>query len=655
MSPADSGNSLFMRLAAYWGRSAGMITVANGLSQALGLLSTVVLAYFLSLNQYGHYALCAFVASIVAIVINAGSLQGTMMLVFGGGGDDDGDDDDAGQRWLDDVVQLDRRRALTSMLMFTLTLAVALVVIVYMLSTPLTHLLLGRGASHLLIVLAAGAGGLNAVWRYMVNVLRMERRIGGYCLHRLLRPVTVVIAMPVLMVTVGGIRGALLALSGGTLIGLSLLFATTWRSYRLAAHPRDVAWALRSGAPYVPVNLGVGFVHTAGVYLLSGYRGAADVGRFSIASGAAAANNHYVSGLLTSFSPTRRTTIFRAVQREEEPHLRRQVVTTFVTTSMVVGVILALLADELIQVLPAAYHSAASVIPFALLGWTAYGVYMVIYRMTERPHKRVVYVGASVLSVGLYIGFSAWLAPQAGAIGQALAMCLTYTVTATIMVFVSQGGEEPLQLDAPRLIAAAALAGGVVLGARGLTTLMPSLRLAIDLLGITVYVSLVVGLRIVPAPLVASVIGIARGVLGERRMVRSVREQIDQLPPEHSRLLKSLGRGATPAALAASLGMSEQELELRAVAALRELNGLGGPRASDIRLGAYLLSPLSRAERDVLVRRLEEHVDPAEIDLLESSLRLVRRALRGPHRPRRDPPPAVVEAPDAAPLQLELP
>ncbi len=92
--------------------------------------------------------------------------------------------------------------------------------------------------------------------------------------------------------------------------------------------------------------------------------------------------------------------------------------------------------------------------------------------------------------------------------------------------------------------------------------------------------------------------------------------------------MRSLARPADPAELARQHGMTEPELELRTVAALRSLTGLGGPRACDIRVGAYLLSPRSRAERDMLMRRLHDEIDPGELDLLETGFHLVRRATR---------------------------
>ncbi len=152
----------------------------------------------------------------------------------------------------------------------------------------------------------------------------------------------------------------------------------------------------------------------------------AEVGRFSLASSVASVNTHYISGLLTSMSPVRRTSLFRAAQQDED-RLRNRVVMVFVITTLLVRVTVAVFADELVRLLPAPYHGVAGVIPFALLGWTIYGIYMIVYRMMIRKHKRAYYVAVSVVAGGTVHRLQYSLGSAGfGAIGQALAMGATY-------------------------------------------------------------------------------------------------------------------------------------------------------------------------------------------------------------------------------------
>ena len=122
--------------------------------------------------------------------------------------------------------------------------------------------------------------------------------------------------------------------------------------------------------------------------------------------------------------------------------------------------------------------------------------------------------------------------------------------------------------------------------------------------------------------------GVVRDIFPRRGTIKGLQKGIDELRPDHALILRSLGRAQDPKEQAASLGMTEPEFELRAVAAMRELADLGGPRACDMRIGAYLLSAKSMAERDVLARKLRQEIDSGEIDILETTIAMVRKAAR---------------------------
>jgi O-antigen/teichoic acid export membrane protein len=615
------------RLATRWGRAAVQITAANITAQAIGIVTAIYLTYFLSLSQYGRYAIAVFYASMVTHVVNSGLLQGAFMTVFGAGGDDDDDSDDDSSDFLIEDESFDRRRFLFSVLLGTLSIGLLAVALSVVFATPLSIALFRRSTGRELVILAALSGALGAVWRYSVNLLRVERRILSYCICRTTRSVFVFIGVVVLMPTThGGITAALLALIGGTVASLVIIWAITYRSYRLAARPSDFGLAYRNGLPYIPISLFSGFVHSAGVYLLAGYRGAAEVGRFSVASSMSSVNAHYVSGFLSSFSPIKRTSIYHAVRNDENSQFRGRVINMFAATGLLLYVAIALLAKELIRVSPVRYHSAAALVPYALLGWTGYGFFMVMYRLSDMPRKRVVYVSVSLLSAGLYVGLSALLDPAFGGAGQGAAMGGTYLIVGSIVLFVSQRGPEPLPVDYGRLIVAALLAGACVVGFLRLGAEFPAWRLAIALAGIGVFAAALLAIGLVPWRMVVALKNVVVEIFPRRGTMKDVQHGIEQLPSNQARVLRSLGRPRDPVVQAASLGMSEREFELRAVAGMRELSGLGGPKACDMRIGEYLLSPKSMAERDVLARALRREFDSAEIDTLETTVRLVRKA-----------------------------
>jgi hypothetical protein len=485
----------------------------------------------------------------------------------------------------------------------------------------------------------------------------MERRVGAYCLFRVLRPVVALIVIGILLAAGEGIKGALIGLAVGSIVSFIPILVMSRRNYRLTLNPRGYGQALRRGLPYVSISICQGFVHTAGVYILRGYHGAGDVGEFSIATSFAQGNASFVSGFNSSFSPMRRTSTFAAASQDTEA-LRRRLIIVWVATSVLLFVSISLLAPQLVRVFPRSYAAAAGFVPYAMLGWTAWGFYMLIYRLAEVPRKRRTHVRLTFLTVGFLFGFSALLDPRFGAAGQGLALGLTYVIPIAVMLTRSQRGKEPLPLEKRRIVATFALGAGCVIGFTRLGNELPEWRLALELAGTATYIAGLLLLRIVPLSLVRRLQEVGHSMLPERHAARDISEEIDRLAPLDAKILRALSKPRPPAEVAAELGLSEAEFDIRAVAGLRAIAGLGGPRSCDVRIGVYLLAAASVSERDVLGRALWEEVDPGEIDILESTLRIVRRA--GKHRVRHGPlalPPAPerLALPEKSTIEQQVP
>jgi hypothetical protein len=95
-------------------------------------------------------------------------------------------------------------------------------------------------------------------------------------------------------------------------------------------------------------------------------------------------------------------------------------------------------------------------------------------------------------------------------------------------------------------------------------------------------------------------------------------------------ILEELVRDRRPAGeVAAHHFVSEWEVGVRLARALRQLIGLGPASEDDGRLGNYLLSDLSPADRDSYARLLaKEGVDPLDIHELDAALLQLRRTPR---------------------------
>ena len=629
MAPRQTSQSPLVRLGSRWGQWAGLYTFSNVLGQVIGFATTILITYFVPLSTFGTYAIAVFFASMVTIVINAGSLQGTMIAVFSQA------HQDAQIKWADPTQlaqsPFDRRRLLSSVLLGTALVGAAFVCITAALAGPLSSLMFRQNTPDDVVVLAALSGATGAVWRLAVTVLRMERRVGAFCFLRVMRPVVALIAIVILLAAGAGISGALIGLTAGSVVSFIPIIVISRRNYRPTLDPRGYGQALRRGVPYVSISICQGFVHTAGVYILRGYHSVGDVGEYSIATSFAQGNASFVSGFNSSFSPMRRTSTFAAASQDTDA-LRRRLIIVWLATSVLLFVSISLLADQIVRVFPRSYAGAAGVVPYAMLGWTAWGFYMLIYRLAEFRRKRRTHVILTLLTVGFLFGFSALFDPRFGAPGQGVALGLTYVIPIAAMLRRAQRSESPLPLEKARIIATFALGAVCVVGFTRLANELPGWRLALELAGTATYLASLLLLRIVPLSMVRRLWEVARSMLPKRHATRDVSQDIDRLPPLDAKILRALSDRRPPAELAAELGVSEAELDIRAVAGLRVIAGLGGPRSSDVRIGAYLLAVASVAERDVLGRALWKDVDPGEIDILESTLGIVRRA--GKHHVR---------------------
>ena len=101
----------------------------------------------------------------------------------------------------------------------------------------------------------------------------------------------------------------------------------------------------------------------------------------------------------------------------------------------------------------------------------------------------------------------------------------------------------------------------------------------------------------------------ARGALPVRGARHRVTAQdMRKVGPADRHLLELLIRHRWPADdVSEVLGVSPERVLERAVAAVREIGGVGSPRPQDAELGAYLFSRAWAMERDRMLRPLWEH------------------------------------------------
>jgi O-antigen/teichoic acid export membrane protein len=620
--------SALTALGARVGRDTALFTVGSAAGLALGLISAIVLTHFMTPAEYGRMAVMVVTASLLTTLYNLGSLQGTLITVFGSSGEEESVADD------EEMDRGDPRGTLTAGLALTIAVSAIATLVLTAAAGPLSHLVSGRRDATTEFALAATSGGLGAVWRLAVNVLRLERRAMSFVAMQLLRPIAVLgISIP-LLVEAGTAERALAGLVLGTGVGLAATMLVSARSYAPRLVPEMVPRILKRGAPYIAISLSFWIVHTVDTYIVSAFASDARTGEYRLASRLGAFTSYFTSAFLMAWSPMTRTAAYAAADRRDSPGTRRLLANYFVLAVTWLVLAVALTADLLVRVAPAAYSAAAPIVPLVALGWGVYAVFVTVYRASEFEGKRRVYVILAVTAAATFLVSGVGLTSALGPPGAALANVVAFGLVTIILLLKLRARGVAVPLDARRLVPAVLLAGlcyGVGLEGGRLSGEAQPLVIAA---AVAAFPALLVLARIVPPAHVAGLRAVGTAALRPRAGVAAVRERLEQLDDEERRLLESAAWG--PDALrehAVARSLSEPELALRLVGALRTVGDPTGPSSDDLLLGRYLLARGAVAERDVLARDLWKHgVDPLDLHNLEATLVDVRGAVRARRR-----------------------
>jgi O-antigen/teichoic acid export membrane protein len=613
------------RFAEILGRYTAIFVVGAALNLLLQTANLIVLTQFLPVSEYGRLGLLLIFASFLTIVGNLCTLHGTLLVVFGSSGDEDaGEDFDAFN------ATTDKRAGLATGLMLTITVVLVLGIVLTPMRWTLAQLITHHRRYGDDVLLAIVSGSAGSVQRLVVNVLRIERRPIQYVFTNLLRPAGAIAISVPLLATGQGARGALLGVIGGTVVSASAAIGLTFRSYSPHFRPKLAALIIRGGAPYIPINLSFWFLHSGDAFVLSRFRSNAQVGLYRLASRLGNISSYYVSAVLMSWSPIKRMSAFRAVDQLQPQRLRSLLLTYLVLSNLMLVLGLSVFAPLILGALtPSSYAGAADLVAPIALAYSLYGLFIMIYRLSEVHGARKLYIAFAVSAALTFVVASILITPALGGLGTAISLNIAYLLPGTLMVSVLQRRRhQPLQYG--RWATAAVLAGALYAVVRLAQPEGALLQLAYGLAAVGGFPLALVAVGVVPRAHVRLLAGILSSIFPSRKAVRAANLRLDALEDVDRRLVElSLDRHGSTHQAAAVTGLSRPEVELRVVWALRRVGGLGGPRAMDARTGAFLLSRLPIAERDVMARALwHAGVDPQELDALESVRDTLRRGLR---------------------------
>jgi O-antigen/teichoic acid export membrane protein len=611
------------RFAAKLSRHAGIYAGGQVLALALGLVNVAVVTRFLPPSAFGELAIFLVFASLLTILYNLGTLQGTFMWVYGAGGDE-GDDDGGGY---DEVAGKrvvlegpEQRRAVTTGLILTALVALAGTLVVVGYSADIAKLLSGDPRDADLVRLAAASAAFGSLWRFASQVLRYEHRPVAYVLLYSLRPVlALAIAIP-LLATGSGARGIFTGLVLGTAVGFLISLAAGRRSYGLGFLPRGLRIIPVQGRYLVPVAILHTILHQGDLLLLSRYVDSSDLGLYRIASRLAVVIPYMFSALSMAWSPIYKTNLAAAARQERGTQFGTLVLTlvSFCFAWALLG--LGIGADVLVRIAPPSYAGAAPLIPIIGLSLGLMGMYFLVFRVSDFPNKMRKLLIANLVCTLLFFPIALLLMPALGAYGAALSVGIVAAMLTAFMLAFMRFGPTPTPIQYGRIGGAVAV-GALCYGLeRILSAPAGSLQPLVALTSFLAFPLLLVISGLLPRSEANALLRMMRSAMGRGESGDGAAEMLDRVPARQRHFVERiLDRGSVDEALATEFGMDTQELHREFVRALRRAGHIGAPGDADGRIGTYLLSDEPVGQRTAAAARLweSEEVDPAELDELE--------------------------------------
>lgn len=614
--PSAHGTSHLVDLSARVSRHSALYAIGSGVGLVLALVNAIVLTQYLSPAEFGQLALLFLFAALLTIAYNTPFLPGSIMRTFGVT-DEDGDASATGS-----TSALDHRRVLGTGIVLTAAAGVLGTVAVLMLGDAIPAMVgvTAPDAANLLL-LAAVAGALGALWRLMTQVLRMERRPLAYVLLSTVRPVFVLAAVWSLVASGQGLRGAIVGTAGATALALIVAAVVLRNSFRLAFERKEVRTIVTTSVTLAPVIAGFWVLQNVDLFILARFVVESDVGIYRLASRIAAVASYISAAVFMAWTPLELTPGLKALdQARGRETLRASLTTYYIVIMGGVLLSLALLADALVRIAPPAYAAAAPLVPVIGLAFVMQGVFVAVFRSSNFPRRGMIYrllvLCCALVFIPLCIGFSIWL----GTVGAALAITSALGLGAATLWTLSQRGPQPVPFQYARLAGVVGTALGCYGLARVLGELLPGSSVGPDVLGLALYPVAVVALRVIPRDHLDPLAAMVRAVVSRGTDRETIDCRLSELADDE--------RSALIAVADSARHRTEDQMRA-ATTALGKLAHVPIEQAHDELAARYLFAGLPEAERNSIAARLYDcGVTPDDLARLEQWRERVRRNAR---------------------------
>ena len=470
----------------------GLYLAAGAVTLLSGLVNVAVLTRELSPGEFGRLAILLVAGSLLTVLLNLGTLQGTMALVYGSV-----DGEDAGTP---EAASTDPRRALTTGLAMTASLGALAISGTAVLSGSIADWLLDDPSAGDLVVIAATGAAVTALWRLSANVLRLERRPTHYLAATAALGFLQVVALLTLLAVEPGLRGALIALTAGAAMACVPTFLLVRHLITTRVSIADARQILQRGRVMTPAVVAISIIQMADLLVLSRYAGATEVAIYRVASRIGALASYWTSAMNMAWGALSRDPAHADAEREEGALSVAAFVAdyfTFATIGAVLG--LTLFSDEITRLVAPGYSEAAPLVPLLASAFALHGFFVVLYRTQRFREKRGWFIALVVLAAVVFLVCALLLAPRYEGYGVAVSSLLAWAVAIAGMGWRARlAPERPAYAVRSWLLAlllAVVLAGAAELGGSAVGR---SIEIGLDVAALTAYPVLLRAFDLVP-------------------------------------------------------------------------------------------------------------------------------------------------------------
>jgi O-antigen/teichoic acid export membrane protein len=389
--------------------------------------------------DYGALGILQLVSSVTKVLFRLGLDGAFLRLHF------DRHDEDA------------RRRLAGTALLFSAAVGALLLALLALVAPFVNSLLFHNARPPVLWLLLVAADTYVGVFSFVPQaLLRAEERASAFALYSVGRHALNIGLKLWLLLQGFGVTGVLLSdLAATTAFSLALLPLLRGRA-RPAFDRAQLRELLSFGLPRVPHGLLLQAQNLIDRPMLEAAGALSQVGLYHVGYTLGGT----VKFALSAFEPAWQPFVFAQVRRPEAAGLLARVVSVVATAFVAMGLAVALLARELVQVMTApAYHAAAAVVPVVALAYVLHGAFLLTSIGIAVAKQARWYPLITLASATTNVVCNLLLIPRFGLMGAAWATVAAYAVMAAAG-FVVARRLYPLPLEHGRLarvIAAAAL------------------------------------------------------------------------------------------------------------------------------------------------------------------------------------------------------